>query len=56
MSRLATPAELLAVAESGGGEVTREGLAEAQGTIIAMRMVNREPDELRDWRGEGVTV
>lgn len=56
MSRLATPAELLAVAESGGRGVTAEGLAVARGTVVAMRILSREAEELRDWREEAQAV
>lgn len=52
MCRVATPAEVLAVAESGGREVSLEGLREAAGMVAAMRIVSREASELRDWRGE----
>lgn len=56
MSRLATAAELLAVAESGGREVTAGALAVARGTVIAMRILSRDSEELRDWREEAQAI
>lgn len=50
MSRLATPAEVLAVARSGGREVTLEELGEAIATSCIGRWSTVEVDDLKDWR------
>ena len=56
MSRLATPAELLAVAESGGREVTPERLDTAWKKLWLARNFDRDTRELKDWREEGAAI
>lgn len=50
MARVATDAELLAVENAAGREVTREGLALACAVVQVARMEAAGVDDLPEWR------